>query len=325
MNVYCSSPWIPAEWIEAHSLQPRGVWSAGEFGRGAMPLAAGVCAFAEAVLQFADAHPEAATIFTTSCDQMRRGFDTFSAAQGGRAFLFNIPATWQSDAARRMFQSELERLGRFLENLGGSAPTAGKLSRSIADRAQTRQRLLAAAPRSSARQFAEAVARFHWDGSFALSDASPPPASDSVPLALVGGPLTASEWRVLDLIEAAGARVVLNGTETGERSLLPIFRAEGASAEDPCDFLTRQYFENIVDVFQRPNSRLYSWLKERLAPRGARGIVLWVHTGCDFWRAEIETLREAFRLPVLLLEADETLAGSPREANRLEAFVETLR
>jgi hypothetical protein len=91
------------------------------------------------------------------------------------------------------------------------------------------------------------------------------------------------------------------------------------------DFLVRNYFENCVDVFQRPNTRLYSWLGGRLTARGVRGIVLWVHTGCDLWRAEAQTLRETFRLPVLLLEADAVPGGSPREANRIQAFVETFK
>jgi len=80
-----------------------------------------------------------------------------------------------------------------------------------------------------------------------------------------------------------------------------------------------------VDVFQRPNTRLYSWLKERLAARKVRGIVLWHFTGCDLWRAEAQTLRETFGLPVLPLEAGEAAGVTPRDANRLQAFVETLK
>jgi hypothetical protein len=367
MNVHYSSPWVPAEWIEAHGLEPRGVWSAQDFGRGALPLAAGVCAFSEAVLRFAETHSEAAMIFTTACDQMRRSFDAFADAPGRRCFLFNIPATWQSTAARRMFQSETERLGRFLEGLGGQAPAGEDLAQIIRSRRQARQRLLNLAPRCSARQYAEAIARFHGDGSMATPEPLPPPVSRSLPLAIVGGPLTAPQWGVLDLIEAAGARVVLNATETGERSLTPFsglndsFKepscsvstlqgaqgpehakawtpnvlvppmaperdpAIGGASPGPFGFLVRNYFENIVDVFQRPNTRLYSWLGERLTARGVRGIVLWAHTGCDLWRAEAQTLRETFRLPVLLLEADEALAGSPREASRIQAFVEMLK
>jgi hypothetical protein len=379
MKVFYSSPWVPAEWIEAHGLQPCGVWFAEDLGCGALPLSAGVCAFSEAVLRFAETHHDAAMIFTTACDQMRRTFDAFAGSQPGRAFLFNLPATWQSPVALRIFRSEVERLGRFLEAHGGHAPTAKDLAQIIERRSQARKRLLESAPRCSARQYAEAIARFHWDGSVSVTDHPTPPSSRAIPLAIVGGPLTASQWGLLDLIEAAGTRIVLNATESGERSLLPPFeindffqkssgqpqgfglrwqakrdtaleldsrtrdiirkrRRRSAlpaqstfpisgleASPDPFDFLVRNYFENCVDVFLRPNMRLYSWLGERLTARGVRGIVLWVHTGCDLWRAEAQTLRETFRLPVLLLEADAVPGGSPREAGRLQAFVETFK
>jgi benzoyl-CoA reductase/2-hydroxyglutaryl-CoA dehydratase subunit BcrC/BadD/HgdB len=94
---------------------------------------------------------------------------------------------------------------------------------------------------------------------------------------------------------------------------------------DPVRALARGYFENITDVFQRPNTRLYSWLRTRLLSRKVRGILLWHFTGCDLWRAEAPHLREAFRLPVLLLEAGEVQGASPRDTGRLQAFVETLR
>jgi hypothetical protein len=324
MKVFYSSPWIPAEWLEAYGGRACNVGFAEGLCRNPLPLSAGVCAFSEAVLHYAEMHPDAAMIFTTACDQMRRSFDAFAAAPGRRGFLFNLPATWQSPVARQMFCSELERLGRFLQTHGGQAPTNENLAQIIERRARAKQRLLELAPRGSGRQFVRAIGRFHWNSSIDISDASPAPAAGSIPVAIIGGPLTASQWGVLDLIEAAGAWIVLNATETGERSLLPDF-APGELRGDPVGALVRHYFENIVDVFQRPNTRLYAWLGERLAARGARGIVLWVHTGCDLWRAEAQTLRETFRLPVLLLEADEVLTGFPREAGRIQAFVEMLR
>jgi len=378
MQVFFASPWIPAEWIEAHGLEPRGIWLAEDFGRGAPALGAGVCAFAEATLRFAETHPADPIIFATTCDQLRRSFDALDAVSAGRGFLFNLPATWQSAAARRMFQSEVERLGVFLRARGGRAPAGEALAQIVERRARVRQSLRDAAPGVSARVLADAIARFHWDGSLHLP-APAPAARPGVPLAIVGGPLNASEWGLLDVLEAAGARIVLNATETGERSLTPFSGFNGFFKEpsespggfglrwqakrdtaleldirtrhnirkrrrrsalpaqstspisgleapfDPFDVLVRGYFENMVDVFQRPNSRLYAWLGGRLAARGARGIVLWVHTGCDLWRAEAATLRETFRLPVLLLEADEASADSPRAAGRIQALVEMLR
>jgi benzoyl-CoA reductase/2-hydroxyglutaryl-CoA dehydratase subunit BcrC/BadD/HgdB len=89
--------------------------------------------------------------------------------------------------------------------------------------------------------------------------------------------------------------------------------------------LARRYLANCVDVFQRPNTRLYAWLQERLDSRGVRGVVLWAHVGCDLWRAEAQSLREAFGRPLLVLDADDAAGGWPRTTGRIEAFLEALR
>jgi benzoyl-CoA reductase/2-hydroxyglutaryl-CoA dehydratase subunit BcrC/BadD/HgdB len=321
MEVFLTSPWIPAEWIRAHGLTPRGIWSAENFQPGTSPLSAGVCAFAEAAVRFAEASTDSAVIFSTACEQMRRGFDTALLHGQPRAFLFNLPATWQTATAKEMFRAELERLGQFLQTIGGRAPAPELLRQEMRQSGATRKCLLESAATSSPRGFAEAVTRFHWDGSFS----PPPPAaeSDQVPLALVGGPFLAAHWKLLDEIEVAGGRIVFNATETGERSLLPPI--EFAADMNPFAVLINSYCDHSVDVFQRPNTRLYSWLKSRLALRHVRGIVLWHFTGCDLWRAEAQTLRETFGLPVLLLEASDEPGNTPRELTRLQAFVETLK
>jgi hypothetical protein len=320
MDVFLASPWIPAEWVRAHGLQPRGLGSVEDFQPGAWPLSAGLCAFADAAVRFAQARADSAVVFSTACDQMRRGFDAAILAGQRPAFLFNLPATWQTPAAKKIFRSELERLGQFLLAIGGSAPSPEVLRREMLQAGDARERLLQSAPACSPRAFAQAVAQFHWDGAF--SPPPPAPPSNQIPVALVGGPFPAPHWKWLDELEAAGARVALNATEMGERSLPP---AVDPSAIHPFDALVRGGCDNIVDVFQRPNTRLYSWLKPRLASRNARGIVLWHFTGCDLWRAEAQTLRDAFALPVLLLEAGGEPGAAPRQLDRLQAFVETLR
>jgi len=322
MDVFLTSPWIPPEWVRAHGLQPRGLWSAENFPPAPGPLPAGVCAYAEAAVRFAQARTDGAVIFSSACDQLRRGFDAAILHGLPRGFLFNLPATWQTAAAAQIFRAELERLGQFLLSIGGRSPSPEKLRREMLQAGAARRRLLQSAPLSSPRAFAQALARFHWDGSF-----SPPPVSapnGQIPLALLGGPFLARDWKWLDELEAAGARVALNATEMGERSLGPAFAGEAAAAP-PLDALVRGWCENIIDVFQRPNTPLYSWLKPRLAGRRARGIVLWHFTACDLWRAEAQTLRETFALPVLPLEASAEPGAAPRERNRLQAFVETLR
>ncbi len=342
MQVFYTSPWVPAEWIRAHGLEPRGVWFAREFAFDPLPLAAGVCAFAHAVVRLAERERESAVIFTTHCDQLRRGFDAVAGAAPARLFLFNLPATWQTPVAQRIFCSELERLGRFLVELGGHAPAPKALLEIMTQYGQARRRLLEAAAGCPAREYAEAIARFHWDGSVGLLPAPAPmrnTAAEATPLALVGGPLPQSQWGLLEAMEKAGGRVVLNATEAGERSLWlapswETLRKNPSAAEVPAlrEDLARAYLENCVDVFQRPNTRLYTWLEERLAARRVRGLVLWHYVGCDLWRGEAHTLREALGLPVLLLDADETASperigasGWPRAAGRIEAFIESLQ
>lgn len=338
MEVYLASPWVPPEWVRAHGLEPRGVWAADRLGMGAFPLAAGVCAFAEAVAQFTRNHSESAVVLATHCDQLRRSFDVLAGNGCGNCFLFNLPATVQTPAAEAIFCSELERLGRFLVGRGGHAP-ASPLLRAVVDRhAAARTRLLRLATACSAQRYAAAIARFHWDGAVDLpggpdladeAAAGPPRSADGLPLALVGGPLPKAEWDLFDRIEAAGGRVVLNATEGGEHTLWQAAETGGGTGieEDSSALLrklTRQYLDHCVDVFQRPNQRLYQWLEPRLALRQVRGIVLRYYVGCDLWRAEAASFREAFGLPVLLLEANETSSGLVRERGRLEAFVETL-
>ena len=119
---------------------------------------------------------------------------------------------------------------------------------------------------------------------------------------------------------------MLNGTLTGERGLCPNCKCDqAADAGGGAAALARCYFESITDVFQRPNSGLYAWLKRRLASRKVRGILLWHYNRCDLWRAEAQSLREAFGLPVLPVEAEAAAGTAARARNGLEAFIEMLK
>lgn len=321
MKVFYTNPWVPVEWIEAHGLEPRGAWGAAGGQSAAVPE--GVCAFAQAMVGLTRAQPEAAVVFTTACDQMRRAADAVLSGRPFGVFLFNLPATWQTSAARRFYHSEMRRLGRFLEALGGHAPTDAELQAVVRKHEERRNRVCEVIRQGAARQGAEALARFFRDGSVTVPETMSRPTHGGVPLALVGGPLLPAQWALFDAIESAGGRVVLNATEPGERCLLPPLPTL-TGCELPLAALADHYFDHAVDVFHRPNSRFYTWLGQRLAERAVRGIVLWVHVGCDLWRAEAASLREAFGLPLLVLESHEVRAGGLRDTNRLTAFVESL-
>ena len=89
------------EWIKAHGFDPRGVWTAAIGPAGA--VAEGVCAFAQQIADLPKAHPDAAVIFTTACDQMRRAPDLLERSRLDRVFVMNVPHTWQTTAAFRLY------------------------------------------------------------------------------------------------------------------------------------------------------------------------------------------------------------------------------
>ncbi len=328
MQVFYTSPWVPAEWIRAHGLEACGIW----FAPVPRPFAllAGDCAFACRTSRVAELESDSAFVFTTHCDQLRRQFDSLALSISHRAFLFNLPATWQTPVAKRIFLAELERLGRFLVGIGGHEPTAEALASQMGEHSGVRKALLHSASSLPAQTLAEAIARFYTEGRADLGQQSGDtacPTNGLVPIALAGGPLSRADWGLFEAVQTAGARVVLNATEPGERNLWESASVPSvvSSKDALLDALADDYLAHCVDVFQRPNRRLYAWLGERLAFRGARGIILWVYSACDLWRAEAQTLREATHLPVLQLEADEAASGWTRIRGRLEAFVESLR
>lgn len=142
-----------------------------------------------------------------------------------------------------------------------------------------------------------------------------------IPLALIGESLLPSHFDLPGLIEARGGRVALDATSDGERGQ-PVFPDEARIDEDPFAAMVDGYFDGVTDIFQRPNTRLYDWLRPRLTDRGIRGIVLWHYSWCDLWRAEANRLREEFRLPMLHLDAGDSL--TPSMKTRVEAFLEIL-
>ena len=70
-------------------------------------------------------------VVTTLCDQMRRVYDLLVRGIDTPAFLLNVPKTWQTVAAQRLYLDELKRLGRFLVRLGGRTPSDEELAKAM--------------------------------------------------------------------------------------------------------------------------------------------------------------------------------------------------
>lgn len=321
-TIASTSAFIPPEWIVAHGLQPRRLTPRVPSACGPSGAGEGVCSFAHAYTAAAAEHPDDGVVFTTTCDPMRRSMEMANA--GDRAFLFNVPATWETVAAQQRYLSELRRMGRWMERMGGTAPAAAHLTETMRTwdvaRAQARARRVEV----SARGFAEGLIAFHTAGAFPMTTSAAAPPASALPVALVGGPLLRDEFWLYDVVEKSGARVALDATEAGERGLAAPFDRRRLR-EEPLSVLAEAYFGRLPDAFRRPNTRLYEYLKANFAARGVRAVMLIRRLWCDLWHAEAARIREWCGLPCITVD----LIGEPdlqqRTVTAVQALVETVR
>ncbi|MBN1362799.1 MAG: 2-hydroxyacyl-CoA dehydratase [Sedimentisphaerales bacterium] len=335
-QVLYTSPYVPAEWIAAHGLEPVRVTPArapcvgrasslacragthdpstdsGQALRtptGALqtyPAALdrqGVCPFVRNFVADALARSgPAALVMTTVCDQMRRAFDVVTGAGAVPAFLLNVPSTWQSVAVRRLYLDELDRLSGFLVRAGGVRPSDGQLIDIMIARESEPHGLKPILP------VATRGLRTH----------------PTILVALVGGPLCQEDIAILDLVAEFGGYVVLDATESGAAGTRRRFDRRRLR-EEPLLELADAYLDGIHDVARRPNDEFYAWLLRELAASDARAVIVYRHLWCDLWHAEVERLREKSGLPVLDLDTgDGDAIGSGRTRTRLGAFMEML-
>ena len=323
-TVVYSSPFVPAEWIAAHGARPKRIRpDPGAAARSAAPVA-GMCPYARALageaMALRDGH---AAVFATTCDQMRRAAEWAALETPAPVFLFNVPATHGTPASARLYRDELHRLGRFLARLGASEPSREKLADVMESYDARRRELRDALGVLAPREASEAIAAFDRDERPRLQGARcllP----HGFPVAVVGGPLMRGDARVFDWIEEAGGAVVLDGTESGARTLPAPFDRRRLR-DDPVLELVDAYFGGIPDVFRRPDEALVTWLKRELDSSGARAIILWRYVWCDLWAAFGARARDLSGLPVLDLDVSGDDGADRRTANRLQTFLEVLR
>jgi benzoyl-CoA reductase/2-hydroxyglutaryl-CoA dehydratase subunit BcrC/BadD/HgdB len=253
---------------------------------------------------------------------MRRVFDQVNETSD-RVFLFNMPATWQTPASFAMYRQELERLGRFLMKWGGTLPQSTPLARAMEFYQAQRQKLRDQQPHLQNLAFFKRVQQFYQSGLVQDLDASAAVPNNGIRLALVGCPLLETHERIHAYLDEHGGRVVLDATSSGERSWPTEFNPDNL-ASDPALELARAYFYGISDVFRRPNTPLYDYLKEQCRSRQVQGILFWHYPWCDLWLAEVERMKTELVLPLIVLDGAVDDSALPRLTNRIGAFLEML-
>jgi benzoyl-CoA reductase/2-hydroxyglutaryl-CoA dehydratase subunit BcrC/BadD/HgdB len=133
------------------------------------------------------------------------------------------------------------------------------------------------------------------------------------------------EFRIFDIVEQSGGRIVLDATETGERGMCPSPEADGLR-EDPLGKLAKAYFAGICDASRRPDSELYEWFEQKLIERDVEGIIFRRYVWCDMWHAQLRRLKDLVDLPVLDIDtAGDFQSEQSRTAGRIRAFLEMLQ
>lgn len=321
-----SSPFVPAEWIAAHGLRPHWLRLPAASDGPLLAVTRGICPYTGAIVDAALSGIDAsAIVLTTTCDQMRYAAAVIKSRGSCPVFLMNIPSTWQTAHVRKLYLDELQRLGRFMVQLGGKSPDNVDLANVMLAYDRARFAVRSARGRLSARRFAEAMAEVRGSIEAISHPDNSATQANGIPLAVLGGPMLDSDYALYDVVEQAGGRVVLDATEGGERTMpRPFDPAKVAS--NPVQELADAYFDSIPDAFRRPNSGLYEWLGRELSARQARGIIFRRYVWCDLWHAELQRLKQWSPVPVMEIDvgSDDTIAPN-RVQGRIEAFMEMLR
>jgi benzoyl-CoA reductase/2-hydroxyglutaryl-CoA dehydratase subunit BcrC/BadD/HgdB len=87
--------------------------------------------------------------------------------------------------------------------------------------------------------------------------------------------------------------------------------------------LAEAYFGSITNIGERPNNRIFLWIKKTIESFGIRGMVIVRYIWCDKWHSEVRRLREWLNIPVLDIELGPERIDE-RTMNRVEAFMEIL-
>ncbi len=327
-KVIYSSPYIPAEWIAAHGLEPNRMaclsYDRSLFVSAPVNVEAGVCPYMRGFINQASSDTRVqAIILTTTCDQMRRGADLISLYSHIPCFLMHVPASWETSGVNRLFLRELERLGEFLVSLGGVKPQPDELAATMRTYDEKRKKLMAQQGMVSGKDFAQKLACFAETGNVTDGREQYVPGEKCIPVGFIGSPLTGNHFDLFDVFSEYGASVAFNATETGERVLPARFDLRRLK-DEPMHVLAESYFSSFPDIGERPNNRIFMWMKDRVRDHHVRGVVLIRYMWCDKWHAEAQRFRESLSVPLLDIEIDGEQIGE-RTRNRIQAFMEGLR
>lgn len=278
----------------------------------------------------------AGIIFAQGCNASNRHYDVWKV-HVRTPFLhwFGAPML-ESEAAKKYYRVELNRLISHLESHFGVKITPEKIREAIGKSNEIKNKLnRLAALRSlkdiSNREYLAAVIKCltspvdevsAWlDAEIQSWSARPAFPSDKKRFLLTGSDVTYVEW--MDTLDECGIRIVRDDLSVGER----FFATQIPDRGDPLDAIG-DYYMNIPRPATRPNiQKRLDYLYKTLVETKVDGILSQNLKFCEPYAYDSVPVNNALKAKgykVIHLERDFTPAADQQLANRLAAFVEMM-
>ncbi len=263
-----------------------------------------------------------------------------------RPFVFHInyPEKTNTPAALRFYQNVVMEFKQDLERTLNRFITNDDLSRAIS--VYNDQRLQMKRMYDLRKQNPPALSGYEaWQVSFAASvmpkdqhtallrryldeiEKEKRTASNGVRVYLVSGPLDPVDAEVIKVIEQAGGQVVTDDSCYGTRSFLYPIDTKLPSMEAICRRSLAVACPRSTTDARIPDHR-WEHINETAKGYGLQGAIFYSLKYCDGRWAEnphlMDRVRQEWRVPVLPLEGDHTLAGVEQMRERIEAFIEMI-
>jgi benzoyl-CoA reductase subunit C len=272
----------------------------------------------------------------TACDTNRHVYDIWLYRKAfPNIWLVRTP-TRDNDLAVKYYAQELKRLARELEGISGKKVTEDALRESIALYNENRELFI---------QFYEARPKYHISAEDALyvfgsalvtpieeqndlmkkfMDSLPSPSQGQGEAKLMLSALNLN--MAFDLIRMAkqyDAAVVTDDFTHNARYGSNEIEMNG----DPFEALARGYLRNVPAPGMYSFEKRANYMRDMMQKAGANGLIYLVQLYCDAYAMEYAVLKERFdawKIPNLRLEAEDTPSSLEQLNVRVQSFVESL-
>ena len=327
-RAYFSSPFIPSELVSACGFSPVSNMLAFEHVKSDNTLT-GVCAFARTFANHAkQVCKHDVIIFTSICDQLRRISELVSPADNDNIFLFNMPATWQTEASFYLYKAELNRLTNFLCKKSNIIFEDKILANEIEKYNFQKEKLNSISQNFSADAKLKLAAHFHKHqtiDNFSKQVSTPSkPNSNKPRIAFIAGDLLPQESWIYKEIALAGAEISLDLSECSLQNLTKTFDLD-LEKDSAFNSMSKFYFEAINDAFRRPDIKFRNKIESLIRTQKIAGVIIQHYVWCDIWQAQASALSKHLSIPVLNIDCDaESANNRQRLVTRIHAFIEML-